>query len=83
MRRLARIGLGALALACVAASSVSAQQVRQQSMPPRFDVDSAMARATMLRRQNRKAEAERVMRARCTTCWRTRSAAARRCSAPT
>ena len=61
MRRLARIGLGALALVCVAASSVSAQQVRQQSMPPRFDVDSAMARATMLRRQNRKAEAERVM----------------------
>lgn len=61
MRRLATIGLGALALACVAAPAISAQQVRQQSMPPRFDVDSAMARATQLRRQNRKAEAERVM----------------------
>lgn len=61
MTRLARIGLGALALACLAAPSVSAQQVRQQSAPARYDVDSAMARATLLRRQNRKVEAERVM----------------------
>jgi YaiO family outer membrane protein len=61
MRCLARIGLSALALVVVAAPAMSAQQVRQQSMPPRFDVDSAMARATLLRRQNRKAEAERVM----------------------
>lgn len=61
MRRLTRIGLSALALACVAASSVPAQQVRQQSALPRYDVDSAMARATLLRRQNRKVEAERVM----------------------
>jgi YaiO family outer membrane protein len=52
-----------LALLCLAAASASAQQVRQQSMAPvpAFDVDSAMARATLLRRQNRKAEAERVM----------------------
>jgi len=51
----------ALALMCLAVTTASAQQVRQQSMTPAFDVDSAMARATMLRRQNRKAEAERVM----------------------
>lgn len=51
----------ALALLCLAAVSASAQQVRQQSMTRTFDVDSAMARATLLRRQNRKAEAERVM----------------------
>jgi len=51
----------ALAVACIAATTASAQQVRQQSMTPAFDVDSAMARASMLRRQNRKAEAERVM----------------------
>jgi len=61
MRRRTTIGLSALALALVAAPAMSAQQVRQQSMPLRFDVDSAMARATLLRRQNRKAEAERVM----------------------
>jgi YaiO family outer membrane protein len=61
MSRLATLTRRTLALACLAASSASAQQVRQQSMPPAFDVDSAMARATMLRRQNRKAEAERVM----------------------
>ena len=35
--------------------------MRQQSVRPAYDVDSAMARATLLRRQNRKAEAERVM----------------------
>jgi YaiO family outer membrane protein len=54
----------ALALACIAAASVSAQQtrqVRQQSVAPAYDADSAMARATLLRRQNRKAEAERVL----------------------
>jgi YaiO family outer membrane protein len=60
MSRLATVRR-ALALACIAAASASAQQVRQQSMTPAFDVDSAIARATMLRRQNRKAEAERVM----------------------
>jgi len=59
--RLATAARRALALACIAAASAPAQQVRQQSMIPVFDVDSAMARATMLRRQNRKAEAERVM----------------------
>jgi YaiO family outer membrane protein len=61
MRRLATVVRRALALACIAAATASAQQVRQQSMAPAFDVDSAMARATLLRRQNRKAEAERVM----------------------
>jgi hypothetical protein len=35
--------------------------VRQQSVRPAYDVDSAMARASLLRRQNRKGEAERVM----------------------
>jgi YaiO family outer membrane protein len=61
MSRLATTVRRAIALACIAASATSAQQVRQQSMTPAFDVDSAMARAAMLRRQNRKAEAERVM----------------------
>jgi YaiO family outer membrane protein len=61
MSRLATVARRALALACIATSTTSAQQVRQQSMPPAFDVDSAMARAATLRRQNRKAEAERVM----------------------
>ena len=61
MSRLAMVRC-ALALACLAATSTSAQQVRQQAMTtPAFDVDSAIARATTLRRQNRKAEAERVM----------------------
>ncbi|PYP75366.1 MAG: hypothetical protein DMD35_21550 [Gemmatimonadetes bacterium] len=65
MRRLATSGRRALLLACLAfvstSASASAQQVRQQSVTPAFDVDSAMAYATLLRRQNRKAEAERVM----------------------
>jgi YaiO family outer membrane protein len=61
MSRLATAVRRAIALACIATSATSAQQVRQQSMTPAFDVDSAMARAAMLRRQNRKAEAERVM----------------------
>lgn len=56
-----RGAVAALALLGAAAASVPAQQVRQQAMTPAFDVDSAMARATQLRRQNRKAEAERVM----------------------
>jgi YaiO family outer membrane protein len=62
--RLAVSSRRALALACIAAASASAQQsrqVRQQSVAPAYDVDSAMARATLLRRQNRKAEAERVL----------------------
>jgi hypothetical protein len=46
---------------CAAGTDASAQRVTQQATPretkPRFDVDSAMARATQLRRQNRKAEA--------------------------
>lgn len=63
--RAARRSLLTLAALCVAGSSASAQRVTQQATPretkPRFDVDSAMARATVLRRQNRKVEAERVM----------------------
>jgi YaiO family outer membrane protein len=62
MVRWSRLAIAAL---CVAGGSASAQRVTQQASPrettPRFDVDSAMARATQLRRQNRKAEAERVM----------------------
>jgi hypothetical protein len=58
MTRVAGVALTALALTAV---SAPAQQVRQQSVRPAYDVDSAMARATLLRRQNRKAEAERVM----------------------
>ena len=64
MSRIATAARRALALACIAAASASSQQMRQvrkQSMTPAYDVDSAMARAAMLRRQNRKAEAERVM----------------------
>jgi len=64
MSRLATAARRALALACILTATASSQQVRQvrqQSMTPAFDVDSAMARATLLRRQNRKAEAERVM----------------------
>ena len=61
----ARCGRLALAALCIAGSSASAQRVTQQATPretkPPFDVDSAMARATLLRRQNRKVEAERVM----------------------
>ena len=58
MTRVAGVALAALA---ITAASAPAQQVRQQSVRPAYDVDSAMARATLLRRQNRKAEAERVM----------------------
>jgi len=58
MTRVAGVALTALA---ITATSAPAQQVRQQSVRPAYDVDSAMARATLLRRQNRKAEAERVM----------------------
>ena len=58
MMRVAGVALTALA---ITAASAPAQQVRQQSVRPAYDVDSAMARATLLRRQNRKAEAERVM----------------------
>jgi YaiO family outer membrane protein len=62
MSRLMTVARRALVMACLVAVSASAQQVRQQAMTtPAFDVDSAMARATLLRRQNRKAEAERVM----------------------
>ena len=75
--RWSRLALAATAVLCVAGASASAQQVTQQATPQatakptpkssakaapsRYDVDSAMARATLLRRQNRKAEAERVM----------------------
>ena len=53
--------LAMLVAACVSAPSVRAQGVVQQASVVRYDVDSAMARATVLRRQNRKLEAERVM----------------------
>ncbi|HKP14433.1 MAG TPA: YaiO family outer membrane beta-barrel protein [Gemmatimonadaceae bacterium] len=58
MTRVAGVALAALA---ITAANAPAQGVRQQSVRPAYDVDSAMARATLLRRQNRKAEAERVM----------------------
>lgn len=62
--RMAHVFGVALATAVLTAASASAQQsrqVRQQSVAPAYDADSAMARATLLRRQNRKAEAERVL----------------------
>ena len=60
--RLAAAGIAAACVAaCVAAPTAGAQQVVQQATAVRYDVDSAMARATVLRRQNRKLEAERVM----------------------
>jgi YaiO family outer membrane protein len=58
--RLATAGLAALLATCLAPNA-TAQQVVQQATVVRYDVDSAMARATVLRRQNRKLEAERVM----------------------
>lgn len=65
VRRAVRWGWTTFTALCVAGASASAQRVTQQATPrtatTRFDVDSAMARATLLRRQNRKAEAERVM----------------------
>jgi YaiO family outer membrane protein len=55
------LALAALMLGSAAATA-TAQGVRQQAAArPRYDVDSAVARATQLRRQNRKAEAERVL----------------------
>jgi YaiO family outer membrane protein len=59
--RLAAAGVAALVATCMTASGATAQQVVQQATVVRYDVDSAMARATVLRRQNRKLEAERVM----------------------
>jgi YaiO family outer membrane protein len=56
--RIAGVALAALA---IGSGDAAAQQVRQQSVRPAYDVDSAMARASLLRRQNRKLEAERVM----------------------
>ena len=57
------LALVALGLAAASASAQrSAPAPRQQGAPARFDVDSAMARATMLRRQNRRPEAAAVMR---------------------
>jgi len=65
MHRWSRLALAATTVLCVAGATASAQSVTQQATPKatsaRYDVDSAMARATQLRRQNRKAEAERVM----------------------
>ena len=59
--RLAAAALVMLIAAGVSAPSATAQGVVQQASIVRYDVDSAMARATVLRRQNRKLEAERVM----------------------
>ena len=62
MSRVAVVALAALAITAADAPAQQGRQVRQQSVVrPAYDVDSAMARATLLRRQNRKAEAERVM----------------------
>jgi YaiO family outer membrane protein len=56
----------ALTAMCLATTSASAQLAEQQAMrhgpPPRYDVDSAIARASALRRQNRRAAAAEVMR---------------------
>ena len=50
MIRWSRLALAAVMALCVAGTSASAQRVTQQAtpktMPPRYDVDSAMARAT-------------------------------------
>ena len=63
--QIARCASLALVALCVAGTSASAQRVTQQATPRTrpapYDVDSAMARASLLRRQNRKVEAERVM----------------------
>ena len=65
-RRLVYGLCAALAALCLATTSASAQLAEQQALrhgpPPRFDVDSAMARASALRRQNRRAAAAEVMR---------------------
>jgi YaiO family outer membrane protein len=65
LSRWSQMALAATVALCIAGASASAQRVTQQAAPraavPRYDVDSAMARATQLRRQNRKAEAERVV----------------------
>jgi YaiO family outer membrane protein len=60
-RAMRLVGVATLIATCLAAPSASAQHVVQQGALVRYDVDSAMARATQLRRQNRKLEAERVM----------------------
>jgi YaiO family outer membrane protein len=66
--RVMRVCGVALAAVCVLAPSRAAAQstVELQSLrhgaPPRFDVDSAIARASALRRQNRRAAAAEVMR---------------------
>jgi YaiO family outer membrane protein len=63
LRRLARPALAALALACVAMSPADAQQIRQQGLGhAAVDVDSVLARATTLRRQNRRREAAKVVK---------------------
>ena len=61
MRAVRMMGVATLLATCLTAPSASAQHVVQQGALVRYDVDSAMARATQLRRQNRKLEAERVM----------------------
>ena len=59
--RLAAVCVATLIATSMAAPSAKAQHVVQQATVVSYDVDSAMARATVLRRQNRKLEAERVM----------------------
>ena len=59
--RLAAVGVATLIATSMAAPRATAQHVVQQASIMSYDVDSAMARATVLRRQNRKLEAERVM----------------------
>ena len=71
MMRASRVmGVCAVALAAVcvlvtsraAAQSTVELQALRHGAPPRFDVDSAIARASALRRQNRRAAAAEVMR---------------------
>jgi YaiO family outer membrane protein len=75
MPELLRPMVVSLATLCLSAASASAQDAVQQGvqqamrhgainapMAARFDVDSAMARATMLRRQNRRPAAAAVMK---------------------
>jgi YaiO family outer membrane protein len=59
--RLAVVGVATLIATSLVAPSATAQHVTQQASLMSYDVDSAMARASVLRRQNRKLEAERVM----------------------
>jgi YaiO family outer membrane protein len=68
-RRTLAVACAALVACTIATARAGAQLAEQQALrhgppaaPPRFDVDSAIARASALRRHNRRAAAAEVMR---------------------